>query len=138
MSKIFKVTDLVKVVTEGETPPNCDLTLQLRPTYAKDGVAKGVWEVDEKFINGNGVSMGGFIAAAADTMFAYVMASILKDDQAFTTIDLHTTFHRPVTKGEVYIEARAERVGRRVAYLVADLMQNDKKVATAVSNMMIL
>lgn len=138
MSKIFKVTDLVKVVTEGETPPNCDLTLQLRPTYAKDGVAKGVWEVDEKFINGNGVSMGGFIAAAADTMFAYVMASILKDDQTFTTIDLHTTFHRPVTKGEVYIEARAERVGRRVAYLVADLMQNDKKVATAVSNMMIL
>lgn len=138
MSKIFKVTDLVKVVTEGETPPNCDLTLQLRPTYAKDGVAKGIWEVDEKFINGNGVSMGGFIAAAADTMFAYVMASILKDDQAFTTIDLHTTFHRPVTKGEVYIEARAERVGRRVAYLVADLMQNDKKVATAVSNMMIL
>lgn len=138
MSKIFKVTDLLKVITDGDTPPNCDLTLQIKPTFAENGVAKGVWEVDEKFINGIGVSMGGFVASAADIMFAYAMASVLKDHQSFTSIDLHTTFHRPVMVGKVDVEARVERLGRKVAYLVADLEQNNKKVASVVSSMMIL
>lgn len=100
MKKIYRPKDLVEVVTKGNTPPNCDLTLQLQPTFSDDGIARGVWQVDEKFINGIGVVMGGYLSAVADTMMAYAIASKLNDNQAFTSIDLHTTFLRPAKSGK--------------------------------------
>ncbi|MEK3934923.1 PaaI family thioesterase [Sporosarcina sp. FSL W7-1349] len=134
----LKKVDLMEVVREGATPPNCDLTLQIETTYAEDGVSRGVWTVDEKFINGNGVSMGGYLASAADIMMAYAVVSKLQPHQTFASIDLHTTFHRPVFPGQVDVEARVERLGRTVAYVVAELSQNGKKVGDVVSSVMIL
>lgn len=136
--KKYKTSDFYDVVNNGATPPNCDLTLQIKTTYAKDGVSKGIWEVDDKFINGNGVAMGGFLASAADIMMAYAITSKIKGNQTFASIDLHTTFHRPVFTGNVEVHARVERLGKKVAYLVAELFQNDKKVGDAVSSIMIL
>ena len=137
MEKLYKVTDLLKVVTEGKTPPNCDVTLQLEATYAHEGVAHGIWRVDEKFINGIGVAMGGFVASAADIMMAYAIASKLEPKQTFASIDLHTTFHRPVLPGEVTIEAKVDRMGKKTAYVIADFFQNEKKAASVVSSVMI-
>jgi uncharacterized protein (TIGR00369 family) len=134
----YKPSDFLNVVYNGATPPNSDLTLQLKTTYAKEGLAKGVWEVDDKFINGNGVVMGGFLASAADTMMAYAIITKLNENQLFASIDLHTTFHRPVFTGQVEVLARVERLGKKVAYLVAELYQNEKKVMDAVSSVMIL
>lgn len=138
MAKIYRPKDLVEVVTKGNTPPNCDLTLQFQPTFSDDGVARAVWHVDEKFINGIGVVMGGYLSAAADTMMAYAISSKLNTNQAFTSIDLHTTFHRPAQIGEIQVEARVERLGKRTAYVVADVIQNDKIVASAVSSVLIM
>lgn len=137
MVELRKV-ELMEVVREGATPPNCDLTLQLETTFAEDGVSRGVWTVDEKFINGNGVSMGGYLASAADIMMAYAVVSKLQPHQTFASIDLHTTFHRPVFPGKVDVQAKVERMGRTVAYVVAELFQNDKKVGDVVSSVMIL
>ncbi|WP_096200599.1 PaaI family thioesterase [Bacillus sp. FJAT-45350] len=137
MTDLFKPSDLVRVTTEGIKPPNCDITLQFQPTFAEDGIARGTWEVDEKYINGIGVAMGGYLTAVADSMMAFAIASKLSDDQGFASIDLHTTFHRPVFVGKVEVEARVERLGRKVAYVVADLFQNDKKVGSSVSSVMI-
>lgn len=138
MSEFFKPSDLLAAVTDGKAPPNCDITLQMEPIFAEDGIARGVWTVDEKFINGVGVAMGGYLAAAADTMMAYAMASKLTDDYTFVSIDLHTTFHRPVLVGTAEVEARVERQGRQIAYLVADVFQNKRKAASIVSTMMIV
>jgi acyl-CoA thioesterase len=137
MASKYKPSNYLDVIYNGATPPNSDLTLQLKTTYAKDGEAKGIWDVDDKFINGNGVVMGGFLASAADTMMAYAIISKLKENQMFASIDLHTTFHRPVFSGHVEVHAKVERLGKKVAYLVAELYQNDKKVTDAVSSVMI-
>lgn len=138
MAEIYGPKGLLQVVTSGKTPPNCDVTLQVAPVYAEDGVARGDWQIDEKFVNGIGVCMGGYISAAADTMMAYAIASALGDGQTFSSIDLHTTFHRPAIVGVAQVEARVERMGKKVAYLTVDVMQNGKKVASAVSSVMIL
>ncbi|PIC69475.1 thioesterase [Sporosarcina sp. P16b] len=133
-----KTVDLMKVVKGEVTPPNCDLTLQLDVLSAEDGLARGIWTVDEKFMNGNGVSMGGFLTSAADIMMAYAVASKIAEDQTFASVDIHTTFHRPVLLGTVEVEARVERLGRKMVYVVASLFQNDKKVGDVVSSVMIL
>ena len=138
MIKKYKTTDLVKAANNGAAPPNCDITLQIIPAYAKDGIAKGIWNVDEKFINGNGVVMGGYIASAADTIMAYAISSKLKENQSFASINLNTTFHRPVPTGTVEVKAKVERIGKTVAYLSAEIIQNDKIVGNAVSSIMII
>lgn len=138
MGEMYLPSNLVEVAAKGKVPPNCDLTLQIKATHAEDGVARGIWEVDKKYINGIGVAMGGYLTAAADIMMAYAVASKLSDEQTFSSIDLHTTFHRPTMIGEVEVEARVERLGKKVAYVVAELFQNNKKVASAVSSVMIL
>ncbi|PID02588.1 thioesterase [Sporosarcina sp. P2] len=134
----LKTVDLMKVVKGEATPPNCDLTLQLDVLSAEDGLARGIWTVDKKFMNGNGVSMGGFLTSAADIMMAYAVASKIAEDQTFASVDIHTTFHRPVLTGTVEVEARVERLGRKMVYVVASLFQNDKKVGDVVSSVMIL
>lgn len=138
MIKKYKNSNFLEVVNNDAAPPNCDLTLQITPTYAKNGVSKGIWEVDEKFVNGIGVSMGGFLASAADIMMAYAIASTLQEDQTFASIDLHTTFHRPVFPGKVKVSAKVDRLGKRTAYLTSELVQDDKLVGNSVSSMMII
>ncbi|GED67843.1 hypothetical protein BRE01_15450 [Brevibacillus reuszeri] len=137
-TKKYTITNLLDVARKGDTPPPCDSTLQVYADYAENGVAIGRWEVAPLFINGNGVAMGGFLSAAADIMMAYAIASSLNDQQSFASINLQTTFHRPVFQGVVEIEARVERLGKSVAYLVAELTQDGKKVASAVSSVMIM
>ncbi|WDL95973.1 PaaI family thioesterase [Alicyclobacillus sp. ALC3] len=137
MTELFGPKGLMEVVESGRIPPNCDVTLQMKPTFAADGVARGEWTIDEKFVNGIGVCMGGYLAAATDTMMAYAIASQLGEGQTFSTIDLHTTFHRPAFVGVAEVEARVERLGRQVAYLTADVTQNGKKAVSAVSSVMI-
>jgi acyl-CoA thioesterase len=137
MDRKYKISDLLNVAVKGLKPPPCDDTMQLTVDVADNGTARGKWKVDEKFLNGNGVVMGGFLSSVADIMMAYAMASKLTDQHSFSSIDLQTTFHRPTFPGEVEIVARVERLGRTVAYLVADIFQNDKKVATSISSILI-
>lgn len=138
MEKINQEFDLMRIVTHGEQPPNCDETLQIKATYANDGVARGLWRVDDKFMNGIGVTMGGFVSSAADIIMAYAIASKLEAKQTFSSIDLHTFFHRPVLPGDVMVEAKVERIGRKTAYVTADLYQDEKKAASVVSSVIIL
>lgn len=135
---ILGTVNLMDVITQGAEPPNCDKALNIHIKTANNGKAFASWETDERFINGVGVVMGGFICSAADITMAYAISSLLKENQTFGSINLTTTFHRPVMIGQVEVEARVERLGRTIAYLVADLKQNDKKVASVVSSVMIL
>ncbi|MBD8004938.1 PaaI family thioesterase [Bacillus norwichensis] len=81
--------------------------------------------------------MGGFLASAADIMMAYAISSLLSDDNGFASIDLDTTFHRPAFEGMIEIKAEVERLGRTIGYVTAELVQNDKKVASCVSSVLI-
>lgn len=138
MTDIYKPSDLIQVVKSGKKPPNCDLTLQIDTNYALNGIAHGIWKVDERFLNGKGIVMGGFVASAADIIMAYAISSLLDEGKTFASIDLHTTFHRPVFPGEVKVEAKVEKMGKTVAYVIANLNQNEKKVASVVSSVMII
>lgn len=137
MIKKYSVIDLQKVVTERLTPPPCDQTMQITVHSAENGMARGNWQVDRKYINGLGVAMGGFLSSAADIMMAYAISSLLTEKEGFASIDLDTTFHRPVLEGEVEIIAEVERLGRSVAYVTAELRQNGKKAASCVSSQLI-
>ncbi|ABO66594.1 MULTISPECIES: PaaI family thioesterase [Geobacillus] len=133
-----QLTNLHEVITGQSAPPPCDVTLGVHLTEARDGYAKGVWTVSESLLNGNGVIMGGFVGAAADIMMAYAVTTLLRDDQLHASINLQTTFHRPMEAGEAEIEAQVEKFGRTIAYVTATVRQNGKEVASATSSVLIM
>ena len=135
--KRFEIRDFLRVANGEIEPPPCDTMMNIRVTAASEGESTGTWTVDDSFINGNGVVMGGFLSSAADIMMAYAIASKLEDHQGFASINLDTTFHRPVTEGVVTVHARVDRLGKRVAYVIAELYQHDKKAATCQSSIFI-
>jgi len=134
----MKTVNLHEVIDGLSNPPACDTTLGVKVLEAKDGYSKGIWTIKEHLLNGNGVIMGGFVAAAADIMMAYAITSKLTNDQTFASINLHTTFHRPTFPGEVLIETNVEKFGRTISYVSSVLKQNDKEVASVTSSIMIM
>ena len=52
-------------------------------------------------VNSLAIAVIAFPATVADTMMAYTLSSKLTSNQTFASIDLHTTFHRPVMQGDV-------------------------------------
>jgi acyl-CoA thioesterase len=133
----YRCSDLLRVVRgELEAPP-CDGALGVTVVDVKDGTARAEWRAEPSLLNGHGVVMGGFVSAAADVAMAYAMASCLTDDQSFASITLQTTFHRPAAPGKLDIVAKVERLGRTIAYVIADIYQNERHVATATSSVLI-
>lgn len=138
MKTKFSAGTFMDVLNKKVSPPNCDVTLRIEPVYAEEGLSKGVWKIDDRLTNGIGVTMGGFLTGAADTMMAYAIASVLEPEQSFVSIDIHTTFHRPVLLGVAEVEAKVERRGKKTAYLTSEIIQNGKVCCSCVSTMMIL
>jgi acyl-CoA thioesterase len=131
-----KLYNLMNVLRNGEKPP-CDHTLGITILSMENGIAKGKWNADPKFLNGNGVIMGGFVSAVADTMMAYAISSLINGQRMFSSINLQTIFHRPVNTGIVDVEAKIERMGKSIAYATATLWQNGKEVAVANSSIIL-
>ncbi|OCA87190.1 PaaI family thioesterase [Pseudobacillus wudalianchiensis] len=135
---MIKTINLNEVIRGESLPPACDTTLGVKVLEAGEGYAKGIWTIEDHLLNGNGVIMGGFVAAAADIMMAYAITPLINENQTFASINLQTTFHRPTFTGEVDIDVKVERLGRTVSYLTADLKQNGKLTASVTSSIMIM
>ncbi|MBY0121797.1 PaaI family thioesterase [Bacillus sp. S/N-304-OC-R1] len=130
--------DLNKVIRRESDPPACDDTLGIKVLEANSGYAKCLWTIDDRLLNGNGVVMGGFVSAAADVTMAYAISTLLNEGQTFASIDLDTTFHRPILSGDVEIEATVEKFGNTISYVTSVLTQNKKRIANAVSSIMVM
>ncbi|MEK4030567.1 MULTISPECIES: PaaI family thioesterase [Bacillaceae] len=135
---MIKTINLNEVIRGESAPPACDTTLGVKVVEAGEGYSKGTWSIEDRLLNGNGVIMGGFVAAAADIMMAYAITPLLHENQTFASINLQTTFHRPTFTGEVDIEVKVEKFGRTVSYLTAELKQNGKLTASVTSSVMIM
>lgn len=137
MNEPYLCSDLVAVAAGEKKAPPCDDTLGIRVTDIERGRAVAEWIPDTAFLNGHGVVMGGFISAAADVVAAYAMASCLADNFSFTSINLHTTFHRPVGPSPAEITATVDRLGNTMAYVCVEIQQDGRLAASTTSSVLI-
>lgn len=71
---------------------------------------------------------GGYIAALADHVLACAVFTVLKDDEAFATSELHVHFFRPAREGVLEIEARVVTRGRRSAYCDSTIVDDEGRL----------
>ena len=139
MKKVtHKINDLLDVVSKKKSPPVCDKHMNISMVSYGGCSAEGKWYIDDSFLNGHGIVMGGFISGAVDIVMAYAIADLLKrrnaEDGSFASINLNVTYHRPLIKEEATIQAKVEQAGSTIAYVKGNIIQQEKVIATATSS----
>jgi len=91
-----------------------------------------------EFTNPAGYVQGGYLSAMMDDTIG-MLATVKTGTRAFpSTIDLHTTFLRPVRTGIIEVVARLRNIGRSVIFAEADLYDpRGKEAARATASLAI-
>lgn len=97
------------------------------------------FEAGEGAAQGNGVVSGGTLAAILDSAMAVAVLSALRPGQTCSTISLTVNMLRPGMVGRLYVKAGVEKMGSRVAFAQARLLNAaDQTVATASSSLAVI
>ena len=114
--------------------------LELRVQAVDDEGVRLVLPVAPGLIHGGGVLCGQAIVAAADTAMLLAMIARLGGFKPMTTVQLQTSFLRPVPKetASVAIVARVLRLGKSLSYGEVDFRVDGKLAAHATTTYALL
>ena len=105
--------------------------LQLRVQTVAPGEVTLTMPVLPELVHGGGVLCGQAIMSAADTAMLLAMIAQLGEFRPMTTVQLQTSFLRPVPRdsGQVTIVAKVRRLGRTLSYGDIDFLTDGDKLA---------
>ena len=96
-------------------------------------VARGEVElklpVKPEFVHIGGVMCGQAAMAAADTAMVLAMMMELAEFRPMTTVQLQTTFLRPISGDHCIVTAKVLRSGKSLAFGTIDIVSPDGKLA---------
>lgn len=121
-------------------PPIAEL-IGFVPTFVSPGVVVFAYEPREEHYNALGTVHGGIVTTILDTAMSCAVHSELELGVAYATVELKTSFVRPVrlAVGPLRAEGRVVHQGSRIATAEAKLLDEDGALyATASSTSMIL
>lgn len=134
-------TELLKLIYDKvDYRPQCSVLLDQKTLEYLPGQSLTVdYPVAEKFLNLAGSMQGGFIVAAFDNTFGQ-LCYLVTDKVPIATIDISTTFHRPILKDDTLkIIARVQSQGNTTISLIGEAFNREGKlIASAMTNYMIL
>lgn len=105
--------------------------LNLRVDEAEPGHVVLTLPVTPELVHGGGVLCGQAIMSAADTAMLLAMIAQLGEFRPMTTVQLQTSFLRPVPKAtsSVTVRARVLRFGKTLSYGEVEFTTPDGKLA---------
>jgi len=95
------------------------------------GKASASLEVREDHFHPGGIVHGGVAFGLADSAMAHAIIPTLEDGQQCSTIELKISFLSAVTQGTMTCDAWIVKRGRSVAFVEAEVRNDDKPVARA-------
>lgn len=147
---MLPVLEYLRRQLDGGLQPG-DSTHMLYPTaisrllgfrIAEIGEGTAVIEFDadaEHHGNQQGTVHGGLLCELADATIGTAHSTLTNAGESFTSIDLKTTFLRPVWQSKLRAYARAVHRGSTISHYVCDIAREDGKlVASAASTVMTL
>jgi len=105
--------------------------LQLRVETVAPGEVTLTMPVLPELVHGGGVLCGQAIMSAADTAMLLAMIAQLGEFRPMTTVQLQTSFLRPVLRdsGQVTVVAKVRRLGKTLSYGDIDFLTDGDKLA---------
>ena len=106
---------------------------------AERGRVRLRFDIDQRFTQGDGVIQGGIVTAMLDFGMAFAGLSVVDEGESVATVGINVNFLRVSAPGRFEVEARLEKVGKRMVFARADLMREDgEPVASASAPLTIL
>lgn len=147
----LSVLDYLKRQIGGTLAPD-DTTHMRYPTAISQLLGMRVTDVDDAMaviemdadaaIHGNqqGTVHGGMICELADAAMGTAHSTLMQSGETFTSINLNTTFLRPVWKSRLRAHARATHRGRTMTHYLCEITREEdgKMVASITGTMMTL
>ena len=114
--------------------------LGLHVTAVHAGEARFELEVDlRRHANPMGTLHGGVLSALADSAMGFAYATLLAEDETFTTLELKINYLKPVWSGRLYAMGRVVKHGRTLGLTECDITdETGSLVARASSTCMTL
>ena len=108
--------------------------------FLKQENEKFIFEVTfpSETLNPFGFVQGGMITSALDEVTSITVNLISEDKKLPNSIDLHTSFHRPVKLGKVIIETKIIKIGKNVVSIEGKLFNSENKIAASILHSAIL
>ncbi|NNM66152.1 MAG: PaaI family thioesterase [Burkholderiales bacterium] len=131
---------LQALIAAGGRPPIGD-SLDFTFVEAGDGWAVFAGTPGIHAYNPIGTVHGGYAATLLDSACGCAVHSRLSANQAYTTLELKVSYHRPITTdtGPLRAEGRVVSVGRRAAFAEATLKDaNERIYASATSTLLVM
>jgi len=122
------------------TPANSSLSLgfQLLALDMTALTTRVQFDGKREFTNPAGYIQGGYLSAMMDDTIGMLATMKTGTEKFPSTIDLHTTFLRPVQVGAIEVAARLRNIGRAVIFADAELYDTrGKEAARAVATLAI-
>jgi uncharacterized protein (TIGR00369 family) len=124
-----------------QVPPNCDLTLGM-VCIDKTEPGRTTWRMpaDERFTNPVGMIQGGFLAACCDSAMGAATVTWARGEKVFSAnAEMKVSFLRPVPAGGMLTCAsRVVSAGRRVAFVEADVTDDEGRLVAKASSTYLL
>jgi uncharacterized protein (TIGR00369 family) len=93
----MKMMDQITKFISGELPPApVSQLIGFKLVSAKDGEAVVELDTDRRHANPMGTAHGGILCDIADAAMGIAYASLLEEDESFTTLELKINFLKPV------------------------------------------
>jgi uncharacterized protein (TIGR00369 family) len=117
---------VARAVAEGLT----DLPVDTNPAFrefgarlvrAEAGRVVMRFDLDERWLQGNGVLHGGIVGTLLDSAMAYAVMSTLRPGEVTATVSLTVNFLAAASVSDTEVEAEVEKRGRSLAFLRARL-----------------
>jgi uncharacterized protein (TIGR00369 family) len=136
----MKMMDQITKFINGELPPApIGQLIGFRLVSAKDGEAVVELDADKRFANPMGTLHGGVLCDIADAAMGIAYASLLDDDESFTTLELKINFLKPIWNAHLRAIGVVVKRGKTVGLTECTVLdEKDNLVARASSTCLTL
>lgn len=105
------------------------IAMELRVVEVLRGEVLLAMPVKREYVHVGGVMCGQAAMAAADTAMVLAMTADLGEFKPMTTVQLQTSFLRPISGEQVLVRAKVLRRGKSLAFGSIDISGTDGKLA---------
>jgi uncharacterized protein (TIGR00369 family) len=110
-------------------PPAAELLgWELIAEHPERGEIEIAFHPDQRMLNPHGTVQGGFVAAMLDDTMGPALVSMTDGKVVPSSIDMNVSFVRPVKPGRVIGRGRVVSHGRSIAFLEAELFDEEGKL----------
>lgn len=135
-----KMLDVIRQYVSGEIPPPPVAKLLGFSLISADaGTATVEFEATDRHANPMGTLHGGLLCDIADAAMGIAYATLLEQNESFTTLELKINFLKPIWNARLQAVAKVVKKGRTIGLVECDVKdEKHELVARATSTCMTL